>query len=108
MIRRSLLTLAAASLVLAGVLALAGCDRLTISPDLLAALEQSDTPVARALVDGGERVVEPAVMVADRVRRINVEGRAVLFGKYLSYLTCTRQKGCPAGSRKTRKASGDG
>jgi len=41
------------------VLALAGCDRLTISPDLLAALEQSDAPVARALADGGERAAPP-------------------------------------------------
>ncbi|MBN8262044.1 MAG: transaldolase [Xanthomonadales bacterium] len=37
------------------VLALAGCDRLTISPDLLAALEQSDDSVERALVDDGAR-----------------------------------------------------
>ncbi|HRO26623.1 MAG TPA: transaldolase [Luteimonas sp.] len=42
------------------VLALAGCDRLTISPDLLAALEESDAPVERALVDGGERAAPPA------------------------------------------------
>ena len=42
------------------VLALAGCDRLTISPDLLAALEQSDDAVERALVDAGERAVAPA------------------------------------------------
>ena len=37
------------------VLALAGCDRLTVSPDLLAALEQSDDSVERALVDDGAR-----------------------------------------------------
>ena len=42
------------------VLALAGCDRLTISPDLLGALEQSDDAVERALVDAGERAVAPA------------------------------------------------
>jgi len=42
------------------VLALAGCDRLTISPDLLAALEQSDEAVERALVDAGERRAPPA------------------------------------------------
>ena len=42
------------------VLALAGCDRLTISPDLLAALEQSDVAVERALVNGGERAAPPA------------------------------------------------
>ncbi|WP_374380151.1 transaldolase [Thermomonas sp.] len=37
------------------VLALAGCDRLTISPDLLAALEQSDEAVEPALVDADDR-----------------------------------------------------
>jgi transaldolase len=37
------------------VLALAGCDRLTISPDLLGALEASHDNVPRALVDGGAR-----------------------------------------------------
>jgi len=42
------------------VLALAGCDRLTISPDLLGALEASDATVERALVDGGERGDRPA------------------------------------------------
>ena len=42
------------------VLALAGCDRLTISPDLLAALEQSDAAVAAALVDAGTRTAPPA------------------------------------------------
>ena len=42
------------------VLALAGCDRLTISPELLAALEQSDTGVDRALVDAGARRAPPA------------------------------------------------
>ena len=42
------------------VLALAGCDRLTISPELLAALEQSDATVERALVDAGERRAPPA------------------------------------------------
>jgi len=31
------------------VLALAGCDRLTISPDLMAALEQSNEPVEQKL-----------------------------------------------------------
>jgi len=41
------------------VLALAGCDRLTISPDLLAALEQSDEVVERALADPGERAATP-------------------------------------------------
>ena len=41
------------------VLALAGCDRLTFSPDLLGALEESDATVERALVDGGEREPQP-------------------------------------------------
>jgi transaldolase len=41
------------------VLALAGCDRLTISPDLLAALEQSHDAVERALVDDGQRAAPP-------------------------------------------------
>ena len=42
------------------VLALSGCDRLTISPDLLAALESSDASLERALVDNGERAAPPA------------------------------------------------
>ncbi len=42
------------------VLALAGCDRLTISPELLAALEQSDAGIERALIDDGERAAPPA------------------------------------------------
>lgn len=37
------------------VLALAGCDRLTISPELLGELEGSDGDVPRALEDGGAR-----------------------------------------------------
>ena len=44
------------------VLALAGCDRLTISPDLLGALEASEAPVERALVAGGERAERPAAL----------------------------------------------
>lgn len=44
------------------VLALAGCDRLTISPELLHALEESDAEVPRALVDNGERATPPAPM----------------------------------------------
>ena len=44
------------------VLALAGCDRLTISPDLLAELERSDAPVARALDDGGIRIAPPPAL----------------------------------------------
>jgi transaldolase len=35
--------------------ALAGCDRLTISPDLLEKLEQDDRPLVRALTDDGTR-----------------------------------------------------
>ncbi len=44
------------------VLALAGCDRLTISPDLLEALEGADGTVERALVDGGERAHAPTAL----------------------------------------------
>ena len=35
--------------------ALAGCDRLTISPDLLEKLQQDDSPLARSLADDGTR-----------------------------------------------------
>ena len=44
------------------VLALAGCDRLTISPELLAELERSDAPVARALAEEGGRLAPPAAL----------------------------------------------
>ncbi len=44
------------------VLALAGCDRLTISPDLLAELAQQQGDVPRALVDDGVRAARPAPM----------------------------------------------
>ena len=44
------------------VLALAGCDRLTISPDLLATLAESEGEVPRALVDSGERAPAPTRM----------------------------------------------
>ena len=44
------------------VLALAGCDRLTISPDLLGELESADAAVERGLVDDGQRAQAPAVM----------------------------------------------
>jgi transaldolase len=40
--------------------ALAGCDRLTISPDLLEKLEQDASPLARALSDDGARQAKPA------------------------------------------------
>lgn len=42
------------------ILALAGCDRLTISPELLAELAQAEGEVPRALVDDGERAPPPA------------------------------------------------
>ncbi len=41
------------------VLALAGCDRLTIAPELLDALAQSDAEVTPGLVDDGERLDPP-------------------------------------------------
>lgn len=44
------------------VLALAGCDRLTISPELLAELERSDAPVARALDEAGQCLAPPAAL----------------------------------------------
>ena len=50
------------------VLALAGCDRLTISPDLLGALDASDATVERALVDGGERSAKPAALAEPAFR----------------------------------------
>ena len=42
--------------------ALAGCDRLTISPDLLEKLEQDHSPLARALSDDGKRTARTAPM----------------------------------------------
>lgn len=50
------------------VLALAGCDRLTISPDLLEALQDSDGKVERALVDDGKREPLPAKMTESQFR----------------------------------------
>ncbi len=44
------------------ILALAGCDRLTISPELLAELAQSEGEVPRALVDDGTREQPPAAL----------------------------------------------
>ncbi|RPE79850.1 transaldolase [Vulcaniibacterium tengchongense] len=44
------------------VLALAGCDRLTISPELLAELAAAPGEVPRALVDDGERAAPPAAL----------------------------------------------
>lgn len=48
------------------VLALAGCDRLTISPALLAELEQSSAELQRALADDGRR--EPAPSALDEAQ----------------------------------------
>ncbi|MGY0633825.1 transaldolase [Luteimonas sp. A478] len=44
------------------VLALAGCDRLTISPELLGELESSDATVECGLVDDGERAEPPTAL----------------------------------------------
>jgi transaldolase len=44
------------------VLALAGCDRLTISPDLLGELAATDAPVPRALDHDGARTAPPAAL----------------------------------------------
>ncbi len=44
------------------ILALAGCDRLTISPDLLGELAQAEGQVTRALVDAGARATPPAAL----------------------------------------------
>ncbi|MBS0199892.1 MAG: transaldolase [Proteobacteria bacterium] len=44
------------------VLALAGCDRLTISPELLGELEQSDAAITPALVDDGTRATPPPAL----------------------------------------------
>ncbi|QDH71308.1 transaldolase [Marilutibacter alkalisoli] len=50
------------------VLALAGCDRLTISPDLLGELDATRADVPRALVDNGERAPAPASLTEDAFR----------------------------------------
>lgn len=42
------------------ILALAGCDRLTISPELLKALQASDVPVKRVLIPSTEGFHQPA------------------------------------------------
>ncbi|NLC60928.1 MAG: transaldolase [Gammaproteobacteria bacterium] len=44
------------------VLALAGCDRLTISPELLGELEASNAPVTRGLADDGTRADPPPLL----------------------------------------------
>ncbi|WP_133501047.1 transaldolase [Cognatilysobacter terrigena] len=48
------------------ITALAGCDRLTISPELLAELQASDATLERALVDDGAR--EPAPVRIDEAQ----------------------------------------
>lgn len=50
------------------VLALAGCDRLTISPALLAALDQTQGVLRAGLVDEGAREVAPACLGEARFR----------------------------------------
>jgi transaldolase len=50
------------------VLALAGCDRLTISPELLAELDDREAEVPQALVDDGERSVAPEALDERRFR----------------------------------------
>ena len=50
------------------VLALAGCDRLTISADLLAAMAQSNETVSRALIDDGQRQHVPTPLGEARFR----------------------------------------
>ena len=44
------------------VLALAGCDRLTIAPELLAELDGNQAPIGRALVDEGTHATAPAAL----------------------------------------------
>ena len=55
------------------VLALAGCDRLTIAPELLGELAQTDAPVVPALVDAGTRVAPPEAMAETRFRWLHNE-----------------------------------
>ncbi|TGG90714.1 transaldolase [Natronospirillum operosum] len=50
------------------ILALAGCDRLTISPALLEALEQTAEPLEQKLHDTGERVERPARLTESEFR----------------------------------------
>lgn len=49
------------------ILALAGCDLLTISPDLMAELQKSDAPLQRAL--------DPAQAKASEIRRVQYDER---------------------------------
>ena len=55
------------------VLALAGCDRLTISPELLAELTASEAGVAPALIDDGKRTAPQAAMDETRFRWLHNE-----------------------------------
>jgi transaldolase len=55
------------------VLALAGCDRLTISPELLGALDESDATVRPALVDEGARLPPPATLDESHFRWLHNE-----------------------------------
>lgn len=50
------------------VLALAGCDRLTIAPELLGELAGSEDTVERALVDDGKREQAPAALTETAFR----------------------------------------
>jgi len=50
------------------VLALAGCDRLTISPNLLKELEETSGELVRALTDDGTREARPAAMTEAEFR----------------------------------------
>jgi transaldolase len=85
------------------VLALNGCDRLTVSPQLLAGLMQSDAPVPQGLHYSGEILPKPAAMteaefywahhqdamavekLAEGIRQFAVDQNSleVLIGKYL-------------------------
>ena len=50
------------------ILALAGCDRLTISPNLLAEMQQSNAPVERKLNPNQTVVERPALMTEAEFR----------------------------------------
>jgi len=50
------------------ILALAGCDRLTISPNLLQELQSSDAPVERKLTPSTEGFHEPSPLTEAEFR----------------------------------------
>lgn len=50
------------------ILALAGCDRLTISPNLLKELQESDAPVARKLIPASQGFNRPQPMTEAEFR----------------------------------------